>query len=50
SKLAKMERRRQIEQEGAAAMEREMLDVEGLNLNLNHSLTDYFNAQPDDES
>ncbi|PNX76994.1 hypothetical protein L195_g032954 [Trifolium pratense] len=50
SELAEMERRRRVEQEEVAAMEREMLDVDGLNLNLNHSFTDYFSAQPDDES
>ncbi|PNX83054.1 hypothetical protein L195_g039092 [Trifolium pratense] len=50
SELAEIERRRRVEQEEVAAMEREMLDVDGLNLNLNSSFTEYFNAQPDDES
>ncbi|PNX56692.1 hypothetical protein L195_g058332 [Trifolium pratense] len=48
SELAEIERRRRVEQEEAAAMEREMLDVDGLNLNLNSSFTDYFTGQPDD--
>ncbi|PNX65548.1 hypothetical protein L195_g062658, partial [Trifolium pratense] len=48
SKLAEVERRRRVEQEEAAAMEREMLDVDGLNLNLNSPFTNYFTGQPDD--
>ncbi|CAJ2645441.1 unnamed protein product [Trifolium pratense] len=48
SELAEIERRRRIEQDEAAAMEREMLDVDGLNLNLNSPFTNYFTGQPDD--
>ncbi|PNX87331.1 hypothetical protein L195_g043418, partial [Trifolium pratense] len=48
SELAEVERRRRAEQEEAAAMEREMLDVDGLNLNLNSPFTNYFSVQPDD--
>ncbi|CAJ2642447.1 unnamed protein product [Trifolium pratense] len=48
SELAEIERRRRVEQDEAAAMEREMLDVDGLNLNLNSPFTNYFTGQPDD--
>ncbi|XP_045813186.1 uncharacterized protein LOC123907122 [Trifolium pratense] len=48
SELAEIERRRRVEQDEAAAMEREMLDVDGLNLNLNSQITNYFTGQPDD--
>ncbi|CAJ2668021.1 unnamed protein product [Trifolium pratense] len=48
SELAEIERRRRVEQEEAADMEREMLDVDGLNLNLNSPFTNYFTGQPDD--
>ncbi|CAJ2662419.1 unnamed protein product [Trifolium pratense] len=48
SELAEVERRRRVEQEEAVDMEREMLDVEGLNLNLNSPFTNYFTGQPDD--
>ncbi|PNX57553.1 hypothetical protein L195_g058753, partial [Trifolium pratense] len=47
SELAEIERRRRVEQEEAAAMEREMLDVDGLNLNLNSPFTNYFPDQTD---
>ncbi|CAJ2661902.1 unnamed protein product [Trifolium pratense] len=48
SELAEIERRRRVEQDEAAAMEREMLDVDGLNLNLNSPFTNYFTGQLDD--
>ncbi|CAJ2642451.1 unnamed protein product [Trifolium pratense] len=48
SELAEIERRRRVEQDEAAAMEREMLDVDGLNLNLNSPFTNYFTGHSDD--